>query len=835
MSATHKLLRFGVFELNLSTEELRKSGTLIKLPPQPFQLLALLASRAGQIVAREEIQQQLWGEETYVDFEQGMNHCVKQIRAVLSDNADNPLYVETIPRRGYRFLAPVVSKTILAPAPKITESKSGIQSSIATALRPDGTLAADTVPARPRDPVAASQKQLVPPAASSEAAASPLEVAAPEPPVPTSSSETVRPPYRGRTKATVVALVVLVVAVVAGLLYWRSRRSGQLTEKDTIVLAEFQNTTGQSVFDAALQQALAIDVEQSPFLNVLSEQKVAEQLRYMGLPRDTRLTPDVAREVCQRSGSKAMLVGSVSQLGSQYVVSVQAVGCASGDSLGSEQAEANSRDQVPNALGKVVSRLRQRLGESLASVQKYDTPVEQATTPSLDALKAYSLGIQAGDVRGYAAAVPYFRQAIDLDPKFAMAYARLGVEYANLNRPSLAAENVTKAYELRDKTSQREKLYITCHYHDLVTGDVDQAIAAYQLFRQAYPREASAYMNLNSLYNSIGKYDQALSEAQSALQVDPGDVVNYLNLAVTYIALNRVDEAKSVLEQALAHKLEPQGLLAAFYMVAFLRGDAADMARQVTAAAGKLGVEDQLLAMQSDTEAYDGRLDRARELTQLARASALHAGAKETAALWQLYGALHEAELGDPQRAKQDAGEALDASPGRNGQILAALALARAGESKRALALAQQLGKQYPSDTLVNYYWLPAIEAAVALDARDPQAALKALQPAAPYELGSPPPGVAMYPVYLRGLAYLAAGDGAQAAAEFQKILDHRGIVQNFPTGSLAYLQLARARAMAGDKTAARKSCEQFLALWKNGDAGNAVLQAAKAEYAKLR
>ena len=643
-------------------------------------------------------------------------------------------------------------------------------------------------------------------------------------------------PPPSRSKLIWLLPVFLVVVVGAAVWYWHSRPSQVLTEKDTIVLADFNNTTGEPVFDAALKQALTVDLEQSPFLNVLSDQKVDDQLRFMGHSPDTRLTEDIARQVCQRTGSKAMLVGSISSLGSHYAIGLKAINCRTGDSLGNEQGEAASREQVLSSLGKAATQLRAKLGESLASLQKYDTPVEQATTPSLEALQAYSIGLKMQNTQGDASAVPFFKRAIDLDPNFAMAYARLGVAYFNLNQPTLAAENTAKAYELREHTSAREKLYITCHYHDLVTGDVDQTIAAYRLLRQTYPHEESAYTNLNSAYTYSGRYDQALVEAQNALQVDPTDVINYTNLAGTYLNLNRFNDMKAVLEQAQARHLENQAMIWDFYAMAFLRGDSEEMARQLASAMGKPGTEDQMLAMQADTDAYFGRLEKARESTRSAQASALHAGSPEAAALWQLDGALHEAELGDPKRARQQALDALAAGSGKNAHIMAALALARSGEPKRAQSLADDLGKQFPSDTFVNDYWVPAIRAAAALDEKNPSAALEALQATAPYELGSPPPGIAfLYPVYLRGLAYLQTGEGQQAAAEFQKILDHRGIVLNFPTAALAHLHLARAKAMAGDKDSAREAYRDFLTLWKNADADNPVLHQAKAEYEKLK
>ncbi len=644
----------------------------------------------------------------------------------------------------------------------------------------------------------------------------------------------VEPPRRNKMIWLVPLLLVIIAA--AAVWYWHSRQTPVLTEKDTIVLADFNNTTGEPVFDAALKQALTVDLEQSPFLNVLSDQKVDDQLRFMGHSPDTRLTEDLARQVCQRTGSKAMLVGSISSLGSHYAIGLKAINCRTGDSLGDEQAEAASREQVLSALGKAATRLRGKLGESLASLQKYDTPVEQATTPSLEALQAYSLGLKMQNTTGDASAVPFFKRAIELDPNFAMAYARLGVAYFNLNQPTLAAENTTKAYDLRDRTSAKEKLYITCHYHDLVTGDVDQTIAAYLLLRQTYPHEESSYTNLNSAYTSIGRYDQALVEAQSALQVDPSDVINYTNLAASYLNLNRFDEMKAVLEQAQARQLENQAMIWDFYALAFLRGDSEGMARQLAASMGKPGMEDQMLALQSDTDAYFGRLQKAHESTRLARASALRAGSQEAAALWQLDGALHDAELGEPLRARQEALEALASGSSKNTQSVAALVLARSGDRKRAESLADDLSKQYPSDTLVNNYWIPSVRAAIALDEKNPGAALEALQPAAPYDLASPLPGIAfLYPIYLRGLAYLQAGEGKLAAAEFQKILDHRGIILNFPTAALAHLDLARAKAMAGNKDGAREAYRDFLALWKDADADNPVLHEAKTEYEKLK
>jgi DNA-binding winged helix-turn-helix (wHTH) protein/tetratricopeptide (TPR) repeat protein len=826
---TQQLLRFGTFELNLSTQELRKSGTLIKLSPQPLKLLAMLAQRSGQVVTREEIQQSLWGSDTYVDFEQGMNHCVKQIRNALSDSADTPLYVETVPRRGYRFLAPVVSKTIAAPPPRVVESQSGLKTrpSLPT---PPAPIAQPATAAQDLAPVAATARSTPP---------EPTTVIEPKSTVPAMAEipeRKVTPPASRRLWTWVGVAAVVLIGFLALASYWRARKAAAvLTEKDNIVVAEFDNTTGEPLFDNALKQALIVQLEQSPFLNILSDQRVSEELRFMGMPGDVRLSADVARQVCQRTGSKAMMTGSISGLGGHYIIRLNSIDCATGDSLAGEQADADSRERVLRALGAASRRMREKLGESLASLQKYDTPIEQATTPSLEALKAYSLGIRMGNSQGYAAAVPYFKSAIDLDPNFAMAYARLGTEYYNLNQPTLAAQYTSKAYQLRDRTSMREKLYITSHYHDLVSGDADQTIAAYQLLQQAYPREPASYMNLNSWYNATGKYDEALAQAQQALQLDPDNVVNYNNLALTYVDLDRLDDAQHVLDQAQARKLADPALLADVYEVAFLRGDSAVMAHCVAAGAGKPGIEDQMFALQSDTEAYFGRLNKARAMTQSAHDSATRAGSPETAALWRLTGALHEAELGDASRARTEANAALAASPGKNVEILAALVLARSGDLARATSLAEQLVKQYPADTLVNDYWVASVRAAIALQQKNPAAAVEALQTAAPYETGSPSPGISFYPVYLRGVAYLQQGEASQAAGEFQKMQKHRGIVLNLSTAALAKLQLARAQAMAAEGAAAGKSYEEFLALWKDADPDLPVLKQAKAEYAKLQ
>jgi serine/threonine protein kinase len=635
-------------------------------------------------------------------------------------------------------------------------------------------------------------------------------------------------------------LMVLLVLGGDGYWYWRSHQPHGLTEKDTMVIADFTNHTGDAIFDDTLKQALAIQLEQSPFLNVLSDQRVNATLKLMNRQANAPLTEELAREVCLRTNNKALLTGSISPVGGHYLIALRATNCQTGDTLASSEAESRSRDGVLKAVSEAGNQLRAKLGEPLRSVQKYDTPVEQATTPSLEALQAYTLGLKKALAQGNAAAIPLYKLAIELDPSFAMAYARLGVVYSNLNQPGLAAENLAKAYQLRGPTSENEKLYINAQYYSKVQGDINQAKEVDLMERQIYPRDPASYVQLHAIYGAIGAHEQALAELQAGMQLHSPDSSSYWVFAskelVPYLNLNRFEEATTLLQQAKAHGVGTDALLPYAYLLAFFRGDAAEMASQLAAVAGKPEVENQLLSMQSDTEAYFGRLEKARDFSRRARESALHADATEAAALWGVCEALHEAEMGDRQRARQAAHAALASEPGRNLQAQAALALARSGDHNGATVLMEKLAKQYPADTMLNFYFLPTIRAALALEARNPQAALAALEPARPYELGSPPSMVGnLYPIYLRGLAYLEAGQGPEAVVEFQKVLDHRGIIANFPTAALAQLQLGRAQALSGNKVAARKSYEDFLALWKGADPDLPLLKQAKAEYGKLR
>jgi len=641
-----------------------------------------------------------------------------------------------------------------------------------------------------------------------------------------------------------VPAVLVVMALVAGFLYWRSRSASPaatsgtsatpLTEKDTIVLADFENKTGDPVFDDALKQALGVQLGQSPFLNILSDRRVEDTLHLMGRPSNERITRDVARELCIRTGSKAFLAGSISKLGGQYVLGVDAVGCSNGDTLAKEQEEAATKEDVLKMLGKAASSLRGKLGESLATIQRFDVPVE-ATTASLEALKAFSMGITTFRAKGNAEAIPFYKRALEIDPNFAVAYASLGLVYGNLGQASLAAENIKKAYALRDRVSEREKYRISALYYQNVTGEMEQAVQVYELWAKSYPQDSVPVGNLGVIYANLGQYEKSLVATVEGQRLG-ADAIGYSNLAGTYLALNRLDDAQKAVEDAQQHQMESDILHLVIYQLAFLKGDTAEMERQVTWAAGKPGTEDLLLSFQSDTEAYYGHLVRARDFSRRAVDAAIRADSKESAAIWQVNSALREAEFGNAAAAKQGVAAALAVSPGRDVKMFAALTLAQVGEIARAKALADELEKNYPSQTVLKVYWMPAIKAAIELNAGKSTQAQMLLEAAAPYELGGPPQlqvGT-LYPAYLRGQSYLMAHNGTAAAAEFQKLPDHRGIVINFPLGALAHLGLARAYVLSGDTAKARTAYQDFFTLWKDADPDIPILKEAQAEDAKL-
>jgi eukaryotic-like serine/threonine-protein kinase len=628
---------------------------------------------------------------------------------------------------------------------------------------------------------------------------------------------------------------VVVVALIAGGIYLHSRQSSKLTEKDTIVLADFTNTTGDTVFDGTLRQGLAVQLEQSPYLSLISDERIQQTLKLMGQSADARLTPEIAREVCQRTGSAASLNGTIAQIGSQYTIILKAANCANGESLASAEAEAADKSHVLDALGKAASDMRGKLGESLSTVKKFETPVQEASTSSLEALQAYSLARKMMNADDFPASIPLLQRAIQLDPNFAMAYATLGTSYSTLAEPSLSAENEKKAFELRDRVSEREKFYIDSHYYEMVTGDMDKSRQVLELWEQSYPRDEAAITNLGVTYSVLGDYEKSLVGAQEAFRLNPSGL-NYSNLVSTFLTLNRFEEARAIAEEAQAKKLDSANLHFALYQLAFLRNDQAGMAQQVAWATGKPGVEDVAFAAEADTAAYAGQLRKAREFSRQAVASAEHADEKETAATYEAQAGLREALFGNSAFAQERASAALRLSNGRDVQFLAALAFAAAGEANRAQALADDFKKRFPDDTIIQFIYLPTIHAQLGLFHREPSKAIETLQAAARYELGAGGSSVtiALYPVWVRGEAYRVSGQGREAALEFQKILDHRGVVTNELVGALAHLGVARAYALQGVTAKARIAYQDFLALWKDADPDIPIFIAAKSEYAKL-
>jgi len=640
---------------------------------------------------------------------------------------------------------------------------------------------------------------------------------------------------RVRWIVTVGATVVVGLTVGGWLVF--SRKAHALTEKDTIVLADFANTTGDEVFDDTLKQALAVDLGQSPFLNILSEEKVRQTLRQMTHSPGERLTQDLAREVCQRAGSKAYLAGSIASLGAQYVIGLEALNCANGDVLAREQVTAAGKEHILPALGRATAKLRNEVGESLSSVQKYDVPLQNATTNSLEALKAYSLGIKTSHEKGTAESLPFQKRAIELDPNFALAFDTLGIDYSNLNQPRLAADYLKKAFDLRDRVTEREKFHITADYYGLATGELEKANQTYELWIQVYPRDAVAYGNLGSDDMILGQYEKAATETREALRLEPTAVVGYVNLGEIYLALNRFDEARTATEEALGRKLEDVYLNV--YALAFFQGNVAAMKQQMDWAIGKSGAEDWLLSLESDTEAWSGRLGKARELSRQAVETARRSDEKEPAAFWETDAAIREALFGNAGATRQNAAAAVALAQGsRDAEAQAALAYALAGDTAHAQSLADDLAKRFQQDTVVQSVWLPTVRAQVETGRKNAPRSIELLQAAAPYELGmlsSSAPNSCLYPVYVRGEVYLSENQGTAAAAEFQKILDHRGLLWNCATGALAHLQIGRAYAMQGDTTKAKAAYEDFLTLWKDADPDIPILIAAKAEYAKLK
>ena len=654
---------------------------------------------------------------------------------------------------------------------------------------------------------------------------------------------------RKKLSLGLVATGAIAALVVGGFIYYgRLRQMSRLTDKDTIVIADFANRTGDVVFDDALKTALSVALNQSRFLNVLSENKVADTLQQMTRPPGTRLTPELARELCQRTGSKAYIAGSIGSMGSEYVLGLKAVNCQNGDTLAQEQVTAPAKEKVLDVLGRAVGKLRGELGESLATVQRFDVPLGQATTPSLEALRQYSLGQKADREKGPGAALPYHQRAIQLDPNFAMGYGAVGWEYFSLAQPGRASEYLAKAFQLRDHATEREKLVLAATYYLNVTGELGKAAQAYEEQIESYPKQSASRLNLGVVYAEQGQHEKSAELTRQELLINSDNVAPYDNLADAYLALQRFDDVRKTIREAQAKKLDDYSTRNAIYALAFLASDAAGMAEQEKWFAGK-PEENYGLALASDTEAYAGHVSKARELAKRAVDSAIRADSKENGAVWQENDALHEAAYGNFAEALRGAQEGIKLAPASQGVASeAALAFAMAGDTARAESLAKDLNSRYPLDTQMQSLWLPAIHAQLDLDRKNPTAALNALQAASSTELGLITFGSnlsCLYDIHIRGEAYLAAGQSAAAGAEFQKIIDHSGLVWNCWTGALAHLGVARANAQQakasqgaesdGARVRALAAYKDFFTLWKDADPDVPILKQAKAEYAKLQ
>jgi DNA-binding winged helix-turn-helix (wHTH) protein len=762
------LIRFSAFEADLAAGELRKHGLRIKLQDQPFQVLSVLLDHPGEIVTRDELRSRLWAADTFVDFDRGLNKAINRLRDALGDSADRPRFIETLPKRGYRFIAPI-----------------------------EGS--------RPASPV------IAPP---------------PEAPKQHPTTATVRQSTKIPWIALGVALGILASALLVFL-----RKEPALGARDTLVLADFENRTGDAAFDYTLRQALAIDLEQSPYIKMLSEQEIRDNLLRMGRKSDQRLTRDVARELCQRAGSKVLIDGSIVNLGSEYVVGVNAVECLTGGSVAQEQMRANRKEDVLTGLDKVASGLRRKLGESLSSIQRFDRPIlQEVSTPSFDAFRAYTDGQKAILRVGRPAGIPFFLRAIELDPRFAMAHMGLGLLYNSFGESALSSEHTRKAYELRGSLSESEKFLISAQYELNVTGQLEKVAPLCQEWSQNYPRDWVPHERTVAAYVLLGRLESARNELQQARQLGDNAILSEF-LAFIETSLDHLPAAHEIVDKAMQNNPDHLGFRQAMYRMAFLERDAKRMQEQTAWATQRPGMGEYLLLMKPDTETYFGHVKKARELIESASRSAEGSGFQEAPAQRKAVLALREAEFGYTALARQDALGAAAVAPGKNVRSWAALALALAGENKEARKLADRLNSDFPTDTLVQNYWLPTIRAAIELSDGNSKGVAALLEAAAPYELSTVAP---LLPAYLRAEADISANDGPAAAAEFQKILQHRGQVFNGAEGALAHLGLARASVLIGDRANARLRYEEFLAIWRDADPDIPILRRARAEYAGL-
>ena len=769
-----ELYEFGPFRVDPEKETLLRAGEPVPLTPKTFQILLVLVRHSNEVVTKDDLMKTVWPE-TFVE-EANLSRNIFMLRKALGESPQDHRYIVTVPGRGYR-LAENVHLVSDHEISIIAANHSKVQIEVAE-TKPWGWIA---------------------------------------------------------------VAGILLLAAAAGIfqLFWH--RPVVLSEKDTVVLADFANSTGDPVFDGTLRQGMAVQLGQSPFLSLISEQRIRHTLRLMGRSADAPLTPDLAREICERTGSAAVLEGSIASLGSQYVVGLRARNCRTGDILDDEQAQAMRKEDVLNALTQIASKFRSRVGESLSTIQQHDTPLAEATTASLEALEAYSLAWKVHSSSGATAALPLFRRATEIDPNFAMAHAALGRMYADLDESDLSAESTTRAWQLRDRTSDREKFFITAGYQTLVTGNLEKAQQTCEAWAQTYPREALPHTQLSGYINkAAGQYEKAAAEARKAIDLDPDFAFGYFNVAVNNVYLGRLGEAKNALRRAAGRGLEMDEFIMLKYDIDFLRGDQAGMEREAARARGRSGGESWISNKEGFALAYSGHLQQARNMSRRAVDQAQQAAQRERAGLWEAGAAVREALFGNAPQARERSMAALDLSKDREVEYGAAFALALSGDSSHAEALADELERRFPEDSSIRFSYLPVLRARLALNRGDASKAVEFLQAAVPHELGAPRSSIqalfgALYPLYVRGEAYLAEGRGAEAAAEFQKMIDHQGIVVSDPISALAHLQLGRAYAQSEDRTKATSAYQGFLVLWKDADPDIPVYKQAKAEYAKLQ
>jgi len=798
---TKGMFHFGDFQVDALARTLQREQEIVMLNRRAFDVLLYLVQNPGKVVSRDELLKNSWPD-TFVD-ENSLTQSISVLRRALEEKPGDNSYIVTLPGRGYQFVAPV----------QVVATENGAIVPDVAMPTPSGSsgflLEQQTI----RTSVITEEKEQLS-----------LSVSR--------NREAVR---LVAVLAVAVTLVAAVAAILGGTWYWRPGQGRRFTEQSSVVIADFANTTGDPIFDGTLRQGLSSQLEQSPFLNVLSDRRIAETLTLMSQPKDARLTRELAQQVCQRTGSAVVLDATIAQVGTRYLLTLKAVNCVNGESLASTEAQASDKNHVLDALGKMASEIRGKLGESLASVQKYDAPPENVTTPSLEALQAYSLGYQAWIIKNDGpSAIPLFQRAISLDPNFAMAYARLGTLYFNGEETARGTENLQKAYELREKVSEREKLYIAAHHADVVDGNFEAARKIYELWTKVYPRDLLPLSNLGVIYEFLGSYDKVPAVYQEALKLSPGDSNLLANIVSNSLHRNRLEEVKAAARDAQAQHLDFTSVHICLYIVDFLQHDTAAMEQEAAVVMGKPGWESFIFYIQSDSAAYGGHFARARDLTRRAADSAQRADRRETAAAYDAEGAVREALVGNLSLAKEQARAALALARGTDVEAMSAVALGLSGDAKQAVLLAGEIGKAFPNGTIVQGNLLPTIGAAAAIR-NDPSKAITALAVSSPYELGQTALiSFCLYGVYLRGEAYLATKQGSAAAAEFQKILDHPGVVANEPIGALAHLGLGRAYVLMGDPSKAKAAYQDFLTLWKDADPDIPILKQAKTEYTKL-